>query len=48
MRVLPGPQDDHFDAAAWALFLGSDYRVTREADRMGLRLEGPALAHRAG
>jgi biotin-dependent carboxylase-like uncharacterized protein len=48
LRVLPGPQDDHFDAAAWALFLGSDYRVTREADRMGLRLEGPALPHRTG
>ncbi len=48
MRVLPGPQDGHFDDAAWALFVGSDYRVTREADRMGLRLQGPPLAHRAG
>jgi biotin-dependent carboxylase-like uncharacterized protein len=47
LRVLPGPQDHHFDAEVWALFLGSDYRVTREADRMGLRLEGPALSHRA-
>lgn len=48
LRVLPGPQDGHFDAAAWALFVGSDWRVTREADRMGLRLEGPLLRHRAG
>jgi 5-oxoprolinase (ATP-hydrolysing) subunit C len=47
MRVLPGPQDGHFDAEAWALFLGSGYRVSREADRMGLRLEGPMLRHRA-
>lgn len=48
LRVLPGPQDAHFDDAAWALFVSSDYRVTREADRMGLRLQGPALRHRAG
>jgi biotin-dependent carboxylase-like uncharacterized protein len=48
LRVLPGPQDGHFDEAAWALFVGSDWRVTREADRMGLRLEGPLLRHRAG
>jgi biotin-dependent carboxylase-like uncharacterized protein len=48
LRVLPGPQDDFFDEEAWALFVGSDWRVTREADRMGLRLEGPVLRHRAG
>jgi len=48
LRVLPGPQDDHFDEAAWALFVGSDWRVMREADRMGLRLEGPVLRHRSG
>jgi len=46
IRVVPGPQDDHFGAAAMALFLGSEYRVSRDADRMGLRLEGPALQHR--
>ena len=48
IRVLPGPQDGHFDDEAWALFVGSDYRVSREADRMGLRLQGPTLRHRAG
>jgi biotin-dependent carboxylase-like uncharacterized protein len=48
MRVLPGPQGAYFDDAAWALFVASDYQVTREADRMGLRLQGPALQHRAG
>jgi len=48
LRVLPGPQETHFDAAAWDLFVGSDYRVTPDADRMGLRLEGPALRHRDG
>jgi 5-oxoprolinase (ATP-hydrolysing) subunit C len=48
LRVLPGPQHDSFDDEAWVLFVGSDYRVSREADRMGLRLEGPSLRHRAG
>lgn len=47
IRVVPGPQDDHFDDAAWAAFLGATYRVSRDADRMGLRLEGAApLQHR--
>jgi biotin-dependent carboxylase-like uncharacterized protein len=46
IRVVPGPQDDFFDDAAWQAFLGASYRVSREADRMGIRLEGPALAHR--
>ena len=45
IRVVPGPQDDHFDAAALAGFFGAEYRVSRDADRMGLRLEGPALQH---
>lgn len=48
MRVLPGPQHDHFDGEAWARFLGGDYRVTRDADRMGVRLQGPTLHHVAG
>ncbi|MBE7425995.1 MAG: biotin-dependent carboxyltransferase family protein [Ideonella sp.] len=46
LRVLGGPQDDHFDAAQFERFVSTDWRVSREADRMGLRLEGPALAHR--
>jgi 5-oxoprolinase (ATP-hydrolysing) subunit C len=46
IRVVPGPQDDHFDEAARAVFLGASYRVSREADRMGVRLEGPVLQHR--
>ncbi len=48
LRVLPGPQDQHFTDEAWALFTSGAYRVTRDADRMGLRLQGPALAHRDG
>lgn len=46
IRVMAGPQLDHFDAAAWALFLDSEYRIGAAADRMGMRLEGPTLQHR--
>lgn len=46
LRMLPGPQDDHFDADEFARFTATEWRVSREADRMGARLEGPALRHR--
>lgn len=45
IRVLLGPQDDHFTAAALAAFLGRPWRVTRDMDRMGIRLDGERLAH---
>ena len=45
IRVLPGPQQDHFSAEAWARLLDSAWQVTPALDRMGLRLAGPALAH---
>jgi len=48
IRVVPGPQDDRFTVEAMATFLGAAYVVGKQSDRMGLRLEGPALAHRAG
>ena len=48
VRVMPGPQDDWFTPEAMATFLGSEYVVTRDADRMGLRLDGPCLTHSKG
>ena len=48
IRVVLGPQDDYFGADALATFLGQPYQVTRAADRMGLRLDGPQLAHARG
>jgi biotin-dependent carboxylase-like uncharacterized protein len=48
VRVVLGPQDDYFTDEAVATFLGGDYAVSREADRMGYRLDGPRLAHRDG
>jgi biotin-dependent carboxylase-like uncharacterized protein len=48
IRVIPGPQREMFTDEAFATFISSDYTVTQEADRMGLRLAGPTLAHVAG
>ncbi len=48
VRVILGPQDNYFTAEAIATFLGQPYSVSREADRMGLRLEGATLAHAKG
>jgi biotin-dependent carboxylase-like uncharacterized protein len=48
IRVIPGPQREMFTDDAFATFASSDYTVTQEADRMGLRLAGPALKHVAG
>lgn len=45
IRVLWGPQDDHFTAPARARLLDTDWQVTAEQDRMGMRLAGPPLAH---
>ena len=45
IRVVPGPQADHFDAAATASFFDGEYLVTSDADRMGVRLQGPVLSH---
>ncbi len=45
IRVVLGPQADHFMASAVKTFLSSEYIVSPQADRMGYRLAGPALAH---
>ena len=43
LRVTPGPQSDWFPKAAQKAFYANTYRMTEEANRMGLRLEGPPL-----
>lgn len=48
VRVVLGPQEDHFTEEAIETFLAAEYTVSKDADRMGLRLEGPRLAHRDG
>jgi len=46
VRVVLGPQDDHFTPEALAVFLGEPYTLGPESDRVGCRLRGPRLAHR--
>jgi allophanate hydrolase subunit 2 len=48
VRVLMGPQDDYFTAPALATLLSGTYTLTPACDRMGLRLQGPPLAHAKG
>lgn len=45
IRVIAGPQDDHFTPAALAAFFSQPYTVTRDMDRMGIRFEGDKLVH---
>jgi len=48
VRVVLGPQHDDFTAEALERLVTTDYTVTREADRMGLRLAGAKLDHVKG
>jgi len=48
LRVILGPQDEAFTQQGIDTLLTSEYRVTNDADRMGYRLDGPVIAHRAG
>jgi len=44
LRVISGPQDDHFSTKAKEIFLDSPFRVTPQSDRTGIRLAGPHIA----
>jgi len=48
IRLVAGPQQDAFTPAAWTRLLTEPYRIGPRSDRMGMRLEGPTLEHRAG
>lgn len=48
IRVVLGPQDDHFDETAIGQFLSNAYRVSEQSDRMGYRLSGNPIAHAKG
>jgi KipI family sensor histidine kinase inhibitor len=45
VRVVLGPQADHFDAETIARFLTSPWRLGTTSDRVGCRLEGEPLRH---
>ncbi|MEC9367841.1 MAG: biotin-dependent carboxyltransferase family protein [Pseudomonadota bacterium] len=46
IRVVAGPQDDAFTREGMEAFLSSPFIISPASDRMGLRLDGPPLAHR--
>lgn len=48
IRVVLGPQDDHFTEAALDRLLSCDFRLSAKFDRMACRLDGPSLEHRDG
>lgn len=43
LRVTPGPQGQWFSEGGQRVLYESTYRVAEESNRMGLRLEGPAI-----
>jgi allophanate hydrolase subunit 2 len=45
VRVILGPHDARFTREAIDLLLGARFVVTTQSNRMGYRLEGPALRH---
>ena len=48
IRVIAGPQDDYFSAAGIETFFRRGYTVSQAVNRMGMRLEGAAVAHEKG
>jgi antagonist of KipI len=45
VRVLAGPHERMFTSDALELFFSAPFMVTPQSNRMGYRLEGPALMH---
>lgn len=45
VRVLMGPQEESFTEKGITTFLSSPYSVTKDFDRMGLRLTGEKIEH---
>lgn len=45
LRVVPGPQSDHFTPETIDAFFAADWTVGVDSDRVGARLDGPRLSH---
>lgn len=43
LNVIAGPQDDYFTEKGKTTFTTDEYVVTDESDRMGYRIDGPAI-----
>lgn len=48
LRAVPGPQDFMFTKEDLNTFFSEDYKVSAQADRMGIRLSGPVLKGEKG
>jgi biotin-dependent carboxylase-like uncharacterized protein len=48
IRVILGPQQECFTEEAVTVLLSAEFRVSKNTDRMGMRLDGPPLRHRDG
>lgn len=48
LRVLLGPQDNLFTEQGIKTLFTESFSITTDADRMGYRLEGPAIRHHGG
>jgi allophanate hydrolase len=48
IRVVLGPQHEYFRKESLAALFEAEFRVSKDADRMGMRLDGPVLRHRRG
>ena len=48
IRIVLGPQQDYFTDASLTALLDAEFRISKNADRMGMRLDGPLLRHREG
>ena len=46
IRVIPGPQEDRFTDAGLHTFYSGYYTIRQDSNRMGLRLNGPAVEAR--
>ena len=46
LRVIWGPQDDHFPENSRQVFLKGVYAMSQDSDRTGIRLEGPEVVCR--
>jgi KipI family sensor histidine kinase inhibitor len=46
VRVVPGPQEDALDPGSRRALFEEPWRVGVDSDRVGCRLDGPALRHR--
>ncbi|MGD9956922.1 MAG: biotin-dependent carboxyltransferase family protein [Candidatus Nanopelagicales bacterium] len=48
LRIVAGPRDDWFASGALDLLLATAWTVTPQSDRIGVRLDGPALERALG